>query len=382
MKRIFRALYLFTFGASLPLAIGVALALASRVDGWAAALVGVAVSTITVALLRGRMRLIVDDRHVGRARRWLERAYFVHWGASLASVPLSAIALVVALGLGRSAAVALLAAYGVAFIVAAFSVFVRPRLVRVRDIQVPIDDLPEAFDGYRIAQLSDLHVGSLTPPAVIAAWVAKANALDVDLVALTGDYVTTGNAFHASAAEELARLRARDGVAAVLGNHDNASGGEPLRSGFVAGGVRLLLNERFTIERDGARLTIAGVDDIYSGRSDGARAVDGAVGPVVALAHDPKHFEALAKRGVALVLAGHTHWGQIGVPFVSRRINLARGFFRYHADVYRRSGTAMYVHPGLGTSGPPIRFGVAPEIAVLRLVRASPAPERNVGASR
>lgn len=379
MRRIFRALYLFTSIATLPLAIGVALVVAARVGGWGGALAGLAVFALTVPLLHGRMKLIADDRPVGRVRRWLERAYFVHWGAAVASMPLGLVAVVVAAALGLSVGHALLGAYGVGFVTACFAVFVRPRLVRVRDIHVPVEDLPEAFDGYRIAQLSDLHVGSLTPPAVIAAWVAKANALDVDLVALTGDYVTSGNAFHASAAEELARLRARDGVAAVLGNHDNASGGEPLRSGFIAGGVRLLMNERFTVERRGARLTIAGVDDIYSGRSDVARTLEGASGPIVALAHDPKHFDALAKRGVALVLAGHTHWGQIGVPFVSRRINLARGFFRYHADVYRRSGTAMYVHPGLGTSGPPIRFGVAPEIAVLRLVRASPA--RGGGAS-
>jgi predicted MPP superfamily phosphohydrolase len=135
--------------------------------------------------------------------------------------------------------------------------------------------------------------------------------------------------------------------------------------------VRLLMNERFTIERGDASITIAGVDDVYSGRGDVARTLAGASAPIIALAHDPKHFDALSRYDVALVLAGHTHWGQIGVPFLSRRINLARGFFRYHADVYRKTGTAMYVHPGMGTTGPPIRFGVAPEIAVLRLTCAA-----------
>lgn len=369
MRRIFRALYLITFLAACPVAIGVGLAL--PIAPALQSLVAGVIAALTPALLRGRLRLVVDDHPISAARRLLERLFFTHWGAVVASVPLTIVALPVALSLDISAVHALLAAYGVALAIALFSVFVRPRLVRVREIDVPIADLPPAFEGYRIAQLSDLHVGSLCPPSVIAGWVRASNRLDVDLVALTGDYVTMGNRFHAIAAEELSRLRGRDGVAAVLGNHDNASGGEPLRSGFIEGGVRLLMNEHFTIERDGAVLTIAGVDDIYSGRSDVARAVDGARSPIVALAHDPNHFDALAKRGVALVLSGHTHWGQIGIPFLSHRVNLARGFFRYHADRYERAGAAMYVHPGMGTTGPPIRFGVAPEIAVLRLRRAT-----------
>lgn len=331
----------------------------------------IAIAIATALLLRGRLKLIVDDRPISAGRRLLERLYFAHWGAVVASVPLTLVVLPIALALDVLASRALVCAYAVALSIALFAVFVRPRLVRVRELDVVVVDLPAAFDGYRIAQLSDLHVGSLCPPSVIAGWVRTANRLDVDLVALTGDYVTAGNRFHAIAAEELSRLRGRDGVAAVLGNHDNASGGEPLRSSFVEGGVRLLLNERFTVERGGEAITIAGVDDVYSGRSDVARAVDGARGPVIALAHDPKHFDALAERGVALVLTGHTHWGQIGIPFLSRRVNLARGFFRYHADVYTRAATSMYVHPGMGTTGPPIRFGVAPEIAVLRLRRAS-----------
>ncbi|MFO0613576.1 MAG: metallophosphoesterase [Polyangiaceae bacterium] len=372
MRRIFRALYLITFVAALPSAIGVGASL--PVSAWLAVLIAVALASVAPILLAGRLELITDDRPIGRVRGLFERLFFMHWGAAIASVPLSFVALPLALALDVRASAALLAAYAVGTAVACFSVFVRPRLVRVREIVVPVEDLPAPFDGYRIAQLSDLHVGSLCPSTVIAGWVRTANELDVDLVALTGDYVTMGNRFHAIAAHELSRLRARDGVAAVLGNHDNACEGEPLRSGLVAGGVRLLMNERFTVERGGATMTIAGVDDIYSGRADVARTLAGARAPVVALAHDPKHFDAISRYDVALVLAGHTHWGQIGVPFFSRRMNLARGFFRYHADLYRRTGTAMYVHPGMGTTGPPIRFGVAPEIAVFRLKRAATSP--------
>jgi predicted MPP superfamily phosphohydrolase len=369
LKRIFRAVYAVTFVIAWPFAVGVAGTLPIPV--WTSAILALALAGLTAALLLGRMKLIVDDRPIGRARRFFERAYFAHWGAIIASVPLSIVAAPVALVLHEDAARALLGAYAVGLAIALFAVFARPRIVKTRVIDVPIEDLPAPFDGYRIAQLSDLHVGSLCPPQVVAGWVRAANRLEVDLVALTGDYVTMGNRFHAVAAHELSKLRARDGVAAVLGNHDNANGGEPLRSELVEGGVRLLMNEHFTIERDGSKLTIAGVDDIYSGRGNVAIALEKAPKPIIALAHDPAHFDALASRGAALVLSGHTHWGQIGIPYLSDRINLARGFFRYHADLYRRGGTQMYVHPGIGTTGPPIRFGVAPEIAVLRLVRAS-----------
>jgi predicted MPP superfamily phosphohydrolase len=91
----------------------------------------------------------------------------------------------------------------------------------------------------------------------------------------------------------------------------------------------------------------------------------------VALAHDPELFPELAGEGASLVLSGHTHWGQIAIPFLSTRANLSRLRYQYHAGLYRQGDATLYVHPGLGTTGPPVRVGAAPEITILRLRRAA-----------
>ena len=95
---------------------------------------------------------------------------------------------------------------------------------------------------------------------------------------------------------------------------------------------------------------------------------------MIALAHDPALFPALAAGGAALTLSGHTHWGQVAVPFLATRYNLSSLSHRYHAGLYRIGAATLYVHPGLGTTGPPVRLGAPPEITVLRLRRAGPHP--------
>jgi predicted MPP superfamily phosphohydrolase len=258
--------------------------------------------------------------------------------------------------------------YAAGLSAAVYGVAVRRRWVRVRTIDVSIAGLGPRFDGYRIAQLSDLHIGGLCPRGRAERWVRRVNALDADLVALTGDYVTSGTAFHEDIAAVLCALRARDGAMAVMGNHEYFGDGEPLVSLLRAGGVEVLRNERRTLSRGEDHLVIAGVDDTWSRRADVARTLDGvAARPVVALAHDPRLFPELARHGAALVLSGHTHWGQVAIPFVARRLNLSRLSYRYHAGLYRSGEATLYVNPGLGTTGPPVRLGAPPEITVLRL---------------
>jgi predicted MPP superfamily phosphohydrolase len=242
--------------------------------------------------------------------------------------------------------------------------------MHVRELDVEIAGLPPAFEGYRIAQLSDTHVGALTPPERARSWVALANTLSADLFALTGDYVTSGTRFHEAAARAFGELKARDGTMAVLGNHDNFGGCEPLATTLREVGIALLQNEHRVVERDGARLAIVGVDDVFTKRADvekSFRDVPRGVA-IVGLAHDPRLFPAMAARGAGLVLSGHTHWGQIGVPFLHRILNIARPFFRFPGGMFEGEGGAkLWVHPGMGTTGPPVRLGVAPEITVLVL---------------
>ncbi len=209
-------------------------------------------------------------------------------------------------------------------------------------------------------------------------WIEQVAALDVDLVALTGDYVTRGDAFHEDIVAVLAELRGRDGAVVVMGNHDYFGDGERLVALLRERGVEVLRNEHRAQQRGVDAFTLAGVDDTWSGRADVARALHGrdAALPLVALAHDPQLFPELARRGAALVLSGHTHGGQIAVPFLATRYNFSRLSYRYHAGLYREGEATLYVSPGLGTTGPPLRLGAAPEITVVRLLCAPPPASR------
>ncbi len=372
MRRFFRILYAGTALGQVPFALAVAWALENTTFG---VIVGVLLAVASTGAIRGRIRLATDDRPLSGGRRFVERLYYAHWGGGVASFPLFLVALAIGLPLGGALGLLASAAYGVGLSMGLFSVFVRARRFRVRRLDVYVDDLPDRLKGYRIAQLSDLHVGGLLPASVARRWIDATNAAQVDLIALTGDYVTTGTTFHEVTGRLLGELRAKDGVFAVLGNHDNFGGCEPLSSTMVEAGVVLLKNERAVVRRGGeGLLEIAGVDDVYTGRADVEKTFAGAEGalPLLTLAHDPKSFPAIAKKGSFLVLSGHTHWGQIGVPLAARRTNLARPFFRFSAEFYRIDRAQLYVHPGLGTTGPPIRFGVPPEIAIFTLRRGPP----------
>jgi hypothetical protein len=329
-----------------------------------------------VALLGGRLRRARADRPIARWRVLLvEEPWYAHWCALVLTLPVFVISALVisslrALGAESvSLGAAALVTYGAALVLSIYGVVIRRRWVRVRTIDVPIAGLHRAFDGYRIAQLSDLHIGGLWPRESAARWARLVRELDVDLVALTGDYVTSGQAFHRDIAAVLGDMRGRDGVIAVLGNHDYFGDAEPLVVLLRERGVIVLRNEHLSITRSGEAITIAGVDDTWSRRADVARALAGrdARAPLIALAHDPQLFPSLARGGARLVLSGHTHWGQVAVPFAPTRFNLSRLSYRYHAGVYREDGAVLYISPGLGTTGPPVRLGAPPEITVLRL---------------
>ena len=352
--------------------LGIAVACTVR-PVWLGVVLAAMLVVVLTYLLRGRLRLALADRTIGSTRRFFERAYYAHWAGSIGALvvflPLSIASAFDAMPLAHAA----LASYLVGLALGTYGVFVRQRWFKIRTVEIPVALLPAALEGYRIAQLSDLHVGSLLPAEIARRWVRRTNELDVDLVALTGDYVTSGTHHHEIAANLMGELRAKDGVFAVLGNHDNFGGCEPLVSTLRTTSVKLLQNERAIVSRDGVPLLeIAGVDDVFTRRADVEKTFEGRDSglPVLALAHDPKQFTAIAKKGAFLVLSGHTHWGQIGVPLFERTQNLARPFFRYSAHLYREGESLLYVNPGLGTTGPPVRFGVPPEITVFVLKKA------------
>jgi hypothetical protein len=239
----------------------------------------------------------------------------------------------------------------------------------VRRVEIRLARWPAALSGFRIAQVSDLHLGPLRGRRFAAEVAARVNALGADLVAVTGDLVDGSVARLREEAAPLAALRARRGVFFVTGNHDYYSGAE----GWVAVarelGWRVLRNERVAIEERGAGFDLAGVDDyrgdwVRGSTCDVGRALAGRDGarPVVLLAHDPTTFAEASQRGVDLQLSGHTHGGQIW-PFRY----LVRLVVPWVAGRYESAGSTLYVSRGTGFWGPPLRILAPAEITEIVL---------------
>ncbi len=303
--------------------------------------------------------------------------FFVWWTAALFAVLLTPPALVAWLVLPVSTNTVLMAGLAVAVLGTIMALVQR---TRIRDHVVHVDGLPAAFEGYRIAQMSDLHCGPFAGAARVAGWVVAVNRLNADLIAVTGDLIASGSTFVPVVAAALGALRAPDGVFASMGNHDYFTDGESLVVELERAGLMVLRNRGVDVSRGESVLHIAGVDDTWTGRADVARALadrpSGA--PVVLLAHDPALFPEAVKHGVDLTLSGHTHGGQLGLPLFARKINLARLMTRFTSGFYRAGGATLYVNRGLGTTGPPVRLGVPPEIAVFTLRRSVSVSEATV----
>jgi predicted MPP superfamily phosphohydrolase len=242
---------------------------------------------------------------------------------------------------------------------------------RLRKRVVRVVGLSPELDGYRIGQISDVHCGPHTPEERVSSWVARLNALELDLVTVTGDLITHGSSHVEAVARALGGLRAKDGAYACMGNHDYFTDGEHLVRALEQRGLAVLRNRGVVVERGSARLYVAGVDDTWTSRADVSRALrDRPEGvPTVLLAHDPDLFPAAQARDVELTLSGHTHGGQLAVPGI-RRLSLARLMTRWTAGLYRQGRSWLYVNRGAGTTGPPVRLGAPPELAVITLRRA------------
>ena len=247
------------------------------------------------------------------------------------------------------------------------------RVARVREVTVPIAGLPAALHGFSIVQLSDIHVGATIQRAYVEAIVARANGLQADLIAVTGDVVDGTVAQLGSHTAPLGQLRARHGVFLVTGNHEYYSGATPWVAEFRRLGLRVLMNEHAVLEHDGARLALAGVTDFNAAafdpaqKSDPQAAIAGAPAdiPRILLAHQPRSAPEAEAAGYDLQLSGHTHGGQfwpwnLFVPLQQP----------YVAGLHRRGRLWIYVSRGTGYWGPPKRIGAPAEITRLRLVVA------------
>jgi hypothetical protein len=238
-------------------------------------------------------------------------------------------------------------------------------------------NLPTGFHGYRIAQLSDIHLDEFTEPFFLEHIVKKINDLTPDLVLLTGDFITHG-AFtfiagsHAinRCAEILTTLKAPQRYA-VLGNHDVAFNGPLVTQALTTRGTPVLINQFAPIERNGGRLWLAGVDDPGTSRPDLSLAIPAKPdGPVILMAHEPDYANnvTIHPQGhlVDLMLAGHSHGGQIQLPFLGPLVLPPMGRI-YPEGFYQLKRMQLYVNRGIGTVGLPFRLNCPPEITLLTL---------------
>lgn len=264
-------------------------------------------------------------------------------------------------------------AAGLAAVLAAIGVANALRVPPVRDVTVMVRDLPPSFNGYRIVQLTDLHISRLFTASWAQAVVERANVAGADLIVVTGDFIDGSLAMRRGDVEPLRRLSAPDGVYAIPGNHEYFFNyGEWIRH-LSAMGFRLLTNAHAVIDRDSDQLVIAGVTDLSApGAGEAAPdlglALRGAPAgaPIILLDHQPRNAPAAAARGVALQLSGHTHGGMI----VGLDRLVARGNAGFVSGRYAVGGMTLYVSNGTGLwPGFALRLGVASEITRFTLRR-------------
>jgi predicted MPP superfamily phosphohydrolase len=251
------------------------------------------------------------------------------------------------------------------------------RRAPVVSVDVPIDNLPAALDGFTIAQISDIHVGPTIKRHYVERIVAAVNGLEPDLIAVTGDVVDGTVPNLADHTRPLAGLSARHGTFLVTGNHEYYSGADKWIAEFRRLGLTVLLNQHVVLNHDGAQAVVAGVTDYGAGsfdpahRSDPAKAISGAPDDAtvrVLLAHQPRSATAAAEAGFTLQLSGHTHGGQF-LPwnfFVRLQQPFVSGLVKFN-------GLWVYTSRGTGYWGPPKRLGAPSEITLVRLVASTAA---------
>ena len=247
--------------------------------------------------------------------------------------------------------------------------------IEVTESRVGIPGLSDAFRGFRIVHLTDIHHGLYLPLAAVMDAVALANRLKPDLVALTGDFVTYSRAFVEPVAAVLGMLRARYGVYAVLGNHDFRVGADFIARALRRERIEVLRNSHAVIRRHGHALFVAGVDDLRY-RADLGRALRGIpqAAPAVLLSHNPAIIRRAARHGVSLVLSGHYHGGQVRVPGLEAILGRFSERMRFKVGLDRLGSTQIYVSRGIGTVVLPLRFRCPAEIPRLHLQPAAHSP--------
>lgn len=334
-------------------------------------------AVVLAGLTLGGPGSLIAARRLGRERGGaLARAAYMWLGAIFLLVSLLGLGELVRLILAalevaeparsRTIGIGTMVATGVAL---TYGLWRATGTIPVKRVEVTLPRLPAGASGYRLVQLSDVHIGPLLGRDWLQGVVERVNALEPDAVVITGDLVDGSVEELAEHVAPLADLTGREGTFFVTGNHEYYAGADAWLAELRRLGVRPLRNERVELGRDGATFDLAGVDDVNAfGAGHGPdleRALDGRdpTRELVLLAHQPRQFASAAAAGVGLQLSGHTHGGQI-VPW-----NLFVRLQQPHvAGLTRRGQAQLYTSRGTGFWGPPLRVGAPPEITLLTLV--------------
>lgn len=249
--------------------------------------------------------------------------------------------------------------------------------VRVDSLSFSLPNFPSELAHIKLVHITDLHIGPLLRSDRLARFVARINELEADLIVITGDLFDFSPDYIEVGCRELAKLEARSGVYAVLGNHDHYTGTEEVAKGIAKfTSIRLLRDEWERIEVDGGSLVVAGLEDPqtinWMERNSESPVLERLAReiprdhPCVLLAHRPSFFQQAERLGFPLVLSGHTHGGQIALPFATN-YNASRMISDQTRGIYKRGESTMYVNRGLGMAGLPLRLNCPREIALIRL---------------
>ena len=253
--------------------------------------------------------------------------------------------------------------------VSAYSLLIEPYNYWISETDIFIRDLPERFEGFRITQLTDIHHSRIVGLNEVRRVVSLAQQTKPDMFVLTGDYSTSYRRYIEPCAEALSSLSAPEGVWAVLGNHDHYTDPELTTRALERHHIAVLNNAHTTVQRGPDALQLSGIDDWSWNAVDWPRAFSGLKEntPTILLSHQPTVLDLEQTRKVALILSGHTHGGQVKFPWLGAPARFVTHDLKYARGLFRSGDTQLYVSTGTGVIGLPLRFGVRPEMAVLRL---------------
>lgn len=271
-------------------------------------------------------------------------------------------------------AVSVFALLAIVFFYTSWKVYSNTTTINEKKVEVAVEDLPAALRGFKIVHISDVQGDEYTGREQIARYVRQINEQEADLIIFTGDLISYGTDFIKMAARELGKAEAKYGTLAVVGDHDYWAGVPEVKRALKAKGIPLLQDENIEIEPDSAAsLAITGVTEVYSQQSDpqvvdSLMAATSSAVKVLASHQVAEHLITSAqKHNYQLLLAGHTHGGQIRVPFMGMTFSASDLETQYVSNVYQRGNLMVNINNGLGFTLAPIRFNAYPSVSVIRL---------------